>query len=312
MKPPRGADSIAPIEAHVPAPFDPAQAAEASHSESREEFLVEIPVFSGPFRLLAELILDQKVDVCDVPVALVTDRFLQRGSQALPGWTLEEGTWFLAVCASMLELKVGRLLPRATVETEEDLLGGDSPDLLFARSVELAAIRQVAERLRELMEAAALMHGRDAGPPPELAHLYPDVLASVSLEDLRAAAMAQLAPPPVVDLGHVAPIRVSVAEALDTVERRLAELSQARFRDLLDDGLERIHVVVRFLALLELHRQGKVELSQAERFGEIEVVWHGSADEGEVRELEPHGWDDVTPEPTPRPRGFLGLKRARR
>src|SRR4029077_14168151 len=44
-----------------------------------QEFLVELPVFSGPFRLLAELILDQRVDVCDVPVALHTESFLRRG-----------------------------------------------------------------------------------------------------------------------------------------------------------------------------------------------------------------------------------------
>ena len=78
------------------------------------EFLVELPIFSGPFKLLAELVLDQKVDVCDVPVARITDAFLARGAAELESWTLEEATWFLAVCAVMLELKVGRLLPGST------------------------------------------------------------------------------------------------------------------------------------------------------------------------------------------------------
>src|SRR5262252_147992 len=112
-----------------------------------QEFLVELPVFSGPFRLLAELILDQRVDVCDVPVATLTDGFLRRGVEEMPTWSLEDATWFLAVCALMLELKVGRLLPRPSVESEEDLLGGASPDLLYARTIELAALRDVAETL---------------------------------------------------------------------------------------------------------------------------------------------------------------------
>ena len=69
-------------------------------------------------------------------------------------------------------------------------------------------------------------------------------------------------------------------------------MSEARFRDLLDDGPERIDVVVRFLAILELHRQGKVELKQAERFGEIEIRWQNVAVDDEGAQSESHGWDD--------------------
>ncbi|HKX25902.1 MAG TPA: segregation/condensation protein A, partial [Actinomycetota bacterium] len=87
------------------------------------EFPVDLPVFQGPFRVLAELLLDRKVDVCDVPVAQVTADFLARADEA-EGWTLEEATWFLAICAVLLELKVGRLFPRQREPDEEDLLGG--------------------------------------------------------------------------------------------------------------------------------------------------------------------------------------------
>ena len=74
-------------------------------------------------------------------------------------------------------------------------------------------------------------------------------------------------------LDHVAPIRASVSDAIRDVEATLERVRAARFRDLVADCEGRIHVVVRFLALLELHREGKVELSQAETFGEIEVTW---------------------------------------
>jgi segregation and condensation protein A len=240
-----------------------------------DELLVELPMFSGPFRLLAELILDHKMDVCDVPVARVTDLFLGRGRARVGSWTLEEATWFLAVCATMLELKVGRLLPRPSVDTEEDLLGSVSPDLLYARSLELAAFRQVAGVVGELLAAAALMAPRMAGPPPEFAHLYPDVMERVTAGGLASVAARALAPSPMVDLSHVAPIRVTLSEAMALVQERVAAAGMASFREILDDEPDRIHVVVRFLALLELYRQGKVELSQALLFGEIEVRWRG-------------------------------------
>lgn len=253
------------------------------------EFAVELPLFTGPFRLLADLILEQKVDVCDVPVAVVTERFVAEGSLRAPGWSLEETTWFVAVCAALLELKVGRLLPRRHAATEEELLGGASPDLLYARSLELAAYRRVAGDLQARIEAAALMVPRMAGPPPEFAHLYPDVMASVGPSDLARVAATLLAPPPAIDLSHVAPIRASVVDALRTVQERLMVRPEASFRDLVEGCTERIEVVVRFLAVLELYRRGKVEVDQSLLFGDITVRWQP----GMGTDLEPEAGVEV-------------------
>jgi segregation and condensation protein A len=241
--------------------------------EASGGFAIELPIFVGPFRLLADLILDQKIDVCDVPIATVTDGFLAHAKEA-EGWSLEEATWFLAACAVLLELKVARLTPRHETVDEEDLLG-ISPDLVYARSIELAAIRRVAVDLARRLDDEALRHPREAGPPPEFAHLYPDVLERVSAADLAALAAAVLRPPPALDLSHVTPIRYTMDEARDAVRAHLGRLGEASFRDLVADCDERIQIVVRFLALLDLYREGKVELAQAETFGEISVRWEG-------------------------------------
>jgi segregation and condensation protein A len=240
------------------------------------EFLVELPLFSGPFRLLADLVLDHRMDVCDVPVAGVTDRFLKEGLDRMEGWSLEETTWFVGVCAILLELKVGRLLPRPEPTAEEDLLGGARPDLVYARSLELAAFRRVSGHLAETMAAAAMMAPRVSGPPVEFAHLYPDVMENVTPDMLRGVAALVLAPPKDLDLSHVTAIGVSLADAMEAVRERLLGCPEARFRDLIDGCRERIDVVVRFLALLELHREGKVEFAQAQVFGDIQVRWQGS------------------------------------
>src|SRR5581483_3067596 len=177
----------------------------------------------------------------------------------------------------LLELKVGRLMPRPEGLDEEDLIGV-SPDVLYARSLELAAFRLMAVELARRMEEEARYFARELGPPPEFAHLYPDVLESVSPEDLARLAATLLRPPPLLDLYHVTPVRYSMEEAVQAVSARLGSLGAARFRDLVADCRERIHVVVRFLALLELYREGKVDLEQAETFGEIEVKWQGEVE----------------------------------
>ena len=261
-----------------------------AETEQPNEFVVELPLYTGPFRMLAGLIAEQKVDVCDVPVGKVTEAFLARGIDAIAGWTLEETTWFVATCAALLELKVGRLLPRPTPDSEEDLLDGVSPDLVYARSLELIAFRHVARSLTELMEKAALMVPRTAGPPPEFAHLYPDVMEKVTPQALHRMAAALLAPSRDLDLSHVTPIRVSLSDALSEVQDRLLHSGEVRFSELVQNRAERIEIVIRFLALLELYRQGKVDLSQAERFGDIRIRWdhthvvHGNGSTGEMGE----------------------------
>jgi len=256
----------------------------AAPSPRSDCFTVELPLFSGPFRLLATLILEQKVDICEVPIARVTDSFRARGVTLINKSTLEETTWFLAACAALLELKVGRLLPRPVIEREEELLGGASPDLVYARSVELAAFRRMAQSLAERIAAASLLVPRMAAPPPELAHLYPDFMQRVTPATLHQAARGILAQPDVVDLSHVTPILISLSDGLSAVEARLAATPRTVFRDILSDCSERIEVVVRFLALLELHREGKVQLEQSEMFGDIAVEWQGTASPPEISE----------------------------
>ena len=234
-------------------------------------FEVDLPLFQGPFRVLAELILEQgSVDVCDVPVARITEGFLRRGAEA-EGWSLEEATWFLAICATLLELKAGRLMPRSERADEEDLLG-PSPDIAYARSLELAAFRKLAKRFAEMFEEGARYVPRDVGPAEEFADLYPDPMERVTAEQLASAA-ASLLRPRTLDMSHVQPIRASVADALEAVRQRLTGRGETRFRDLVEDCRERIQVVVRFLALLELHAEGRVALRQADTFGEIEERW---------------------------------------
>jgi segregation and condensation protein A len=119
-----------------------------------------------------------------------------------------------------------------------------------------------------------------AGPDERFESLLPDLLEGVSPQRVQRAFLRATEPkgPVSIDLFHVAPIRASVADALDELVRVLPERGKATFRELVVGIVDRIEVVVRFLALLELYKQGRVDLVQAERFGEIAVVWNADAD----------------------------------
>jgi segregation and condensation protein A len=93
---------------------------------------------------------------------------------------------------------------------------------------------------------------------------------------------------PRVDLYHVAQIKASVTDAVAELADELPRVGRITFRRLTASLVERIEVVVRFLALLELFKQNLVDLEQADAFGDIEVVWLGGA---EARPFELAGVD---------------------
>jgi segregation and condensation protein A len=86
-----------------------------------------------------------------------------------------------------------------------------------------------------------------------------------------------MSPPaaPRVDVSHLAPIRVSVAEAMEELAAELSRSGPVTFRRLTAGLAERIEVIVHFLGVLELYKQGLVELDQAATFGDLTVAWVG-------------------------------------
>ena len=91
-------------------------------------------------------------------------------------------------------------------------------------------------------------------------------------EEGKRASKANM-PVPVVDLFHVNPITTTVADAVEELLDELPRVGRITFRRLTADLADRIEVIIRFLAVLELYKQGAVEIDQPERFGDIEVTW---------------------------------------
>ena len=231
-------------------------------------------VFEGPLDLLLNLITKQRVDIYEVSISTITDEYV-RALERMGHLDLETATGFLIVAATLLELKSARLLPTMKLGDDDTSLL-EERDLLLARLVECATYRDAGSWLAGGLAAGAGFFGRTAGLEPDLVEVAPDLLAHTSVEDVIRAAERILAPREVVelDISHVQPIRASVRTALLDVAARL-RAAPADFAELCSNVTSRIDHVVRFLALLELYKAGAVELSQADRFGEIHATWIG-------------------------------------
>jgi segregation and condensation protein A len=173
-----------------------------------------------------------------------------------------------------VELKTRRLLPGpADLELDEELLRFEERDLLLARLLECKTFKDASDALLALMRVADRSLPRVAGPEEPFRSLVPDPLSQVRPERLRDAARKALEARPLeeVETDHIAPIRVSVADAISVVLDRLQGRDTVRFRELASDAPTRLDAIVRFLAVLELFKQGIVDLDQAENFGALEI-----------------------------------------
>lgn len=238
-------------------------------------FEVHLDNFEGPFDLLLGLIAKHKMDVTEVALSQVTDEFIAHIRQSGVAWELAVATEFLVVAATLLDLKAARLLPSAVVEDEEDLALLEARDLLFARLLQYRAYKLAAAHLGRLEGAQARRFARTASLEPRFADLLPDVLLGIGLEQFTALAGHALLPrtASVIPVEHLHVVRVSVREHAATLRARLAGVGAASFRSLVSDCASTLEVVARFLALLELYRQGAVAFDQVVPLGDLQVRW---------------------------------------
>ena len=244
-------------------------------------YKVHTDVFEGPFDLLLRLITEQRVDLYEVVLADIVDAFLAE-VEAMQRLDLEVATEFLVIAATLVELKCRRLLPGREDSDEEALALLEERDYLLARLVECTTFSAAGAQLAAAELAASRSWPRLAGLDERYEGLQPDLLAYLSPEDVRTAALRALEPRPTphVETDHVLVDEVTVADMVTALCERLAGHPATTFRELTAAAVTRMEVVVQFLGLLELYKQGLVELEQATIFGSLKISWTGGLDEG--------------------------------
>ena len=241
-------------------------------------------LFEGPFDLLLGLIAKHKLDVTEVALSKVTDEFIAHIKAMGSEWDLGQATEFLVVAATLLDLKAARLLPSGEVEDEEDLALLEARDLLFARLLQYRAYKQVAAVFAGRIALEAGRFPRSVSLEPQFAGLLPEVLLGLGPQEFAALAARAMAPRPVPTLSveHLHAPAVSVREQAGVLVEMLRRTRSSTFRALTADCAGTLVVVARFLALLELYREGAVAFDQVSPLGELHIRWTGT-DDGDVQ-----------------------------
>jgi segregation and condensation protein A len=248
-------------------------------------FTVRLDNFTGPFDLLLQLIGKHKLDVTEIALHQVTDDFIAYIRAMGDDWDLGETSEFLLVAATLLDLKAARLLPAAEVEDEEDLALLEARDLLFARLLQYKAYKEAAAHIAELEATGARRWPRLVTLEQRYAEALPELVLGIGPERLLKMALKSFLPkpgPPQVSIAHIHQVRVSVREHANLLRDRLRRAGVATFSLLVADCDNTLEVVARFLALLELYREGLIDFEQPVSLDELTVRWIGGDSDVEL------------------------------
>lgn len=222
-----------------------------------------LDIFEGPLDLLLHLIKKNEVDIYDIPIATITNQYLEV-LEFLDQLNLDLAGEYLVMAATLMQIKSRMLLPPAEGEDDEE----DDPR---------RELVQQLEEYQRFREAAAHLGDRDilhrdvfsrAPQAPEAGVAVLPPLRELSLADLLDALREVLRRLPEEHVQEIVGERISIADRIPVILDRLRQ-GDVEFRSLFDGEVSRREIVTTFLALLELVRMRAVRALQTERFGPI-------------------------------------------
>lgn len=243
-------------------------------------FDVKIEVFEGPFDLLLQLILRRELDICDVPIADITDSYIAH-IQSAPRLDLETATEFLIIAASLLLIKARALLEfrgRKGADEETETVTGE----LAEKIIKYSKFRNAADWLGVRYAEHGLCFSTMRELESAYSSLYPDPFGGITADKLASTLIDLLLEnlPAIVDTSYIAPIRVSVAEHINKIRDILKTNPKTSFSEITRGLATKIEIIAAFLAVLELFKDGEISVRQPRIFGEIEIALCANGERG--------------------------------
>lgn len=231
---------------------------------SKSTYTVRTSAFEGPFNLLLELIEKRKLLVNDLSLSQVTDDFIQHvKSQA--EFPMEDATEFIAVAATLLLIKSKSLIPDLQLSTEEE----EDVDDLKKRLIAYEKAREASRTLSQLFGRLVMVSAGERAPDVMFAPSKDLSVAALqgALREVLTALEKEAALPEV----RVRPM-VTIEQMMDNLMDRVQKALTLSFKEFSGDAKEKVEIIVSFLAMLELVKQGAIAVEQGGTFQDIRIT----------------------------------------
>lgn len=242
-------------------------------------YAIKVPAFEGPLDLLLHLIRENKIDIYDIPIAVITRQYLEY-IELMKELNLEIASEFIVMAATLIYIKSRLLLPvEEGVETAEE---EDPRANLVNRLLEYQAFKEVSQKMREREEFWANIFSRE--PAQEDKALEREVkLFDLSIFDMLSALKKLLSKAPAETL-LITREMLTLKDKVRLVLERLNKASSIKFDDLFTDDRSKIQIIITFLAILEVIRLG---IAKAYQEGLGSVIWILKQDTNDYGQIEP-------------------------
>ena len=234
-----------------------------------EDYPVKLENFEGPLDLLLYLIRKNELDIYDIPIALITQQYLEY-LELMKELDLDGAGEFLVMAATLIQIKARTLVPRAVVEDEQEEEVDDPRDALVKRLIEHEKFKAAAELLHERQTVRDAQWGRPDERLPAIAGEPFERELEVDLFGLLQAfqsVIKRAKEHPVMLPGEEVSIETRTRQLLDL----LTKTNPCGFDDLFAGDRNRGELVTSFLALLEMIRLKMIRVFQSSSFGPIRV-----------------------------------------
>ncbi len=227
-------------------------------------FAIKTEAFEGPLELLIELVEKRKLLINDISLAQVTDEYMQTVS-AMQELSLPNTAQFITLAATLLLIKSKSLLPVLNLTSEEEA----SIDDLEYRLKQYQLYRDAGLYLQSIF-GERNMYEPEYTPPRE-PFFVPDQFCN--LDELQAAMYRTITSLPKFESKPVAKVRqtISLEEMMEKLQRRIERQLLTSFSDICATETDHKNVIVSFLAILELFKQGNIIITQTKRFDDIHM-----------------------------------------
>lgn len=234
------------------------------------EIPVKTEVFEGPLDLLLHLIEKNKIDIYDIPIAVITDQYMEYVDR-MDVEDMNRLSEFLVMAATLIDIKCRMLLPKEIDEDGEEI---DPREDLVRRLIEYKTYKYMSYELRDMQLYAGKSMFKQPSIPDEVARFVPPVDLDKLIGDLTLSRLNEIFNDVLkrseerVDaqrssFGRIEPEKVSLSEKISLVSRLAGEKKKMSFRHIFGKNPARMDVIVTFLAVLELMRLGKIRAVQS-------------------------------------------------
>jgi len=237
---------------------------------------VKLEAYEGPLDLLLQLIQRHKIDIYDIPISTLTNQYLQEVASLPPD--MGRLSQFLVMAATLLEIKSKMLLPRPKPESAEE--PEDPREALVQQLLAYKQTQAIVQELRDIAPTGERLTGpgdtqilaqikKDANTLPDMdmvsvSHLLEIFAGIMSRKEERRDTVRA-------GYGEMPRERFSVTEKVTHMRQMLATHGRLSLQNLFYGCRSKNEMVVTFLALLEMVRQGEIQASQPHPFADVEM-----------------------------------------